>query len=407
MPRAGRSHQRQERARSAARQRLPLRRQQRHHRPVGLHPLQLQRQPRRAVARQPHAGLRDRAGVPQDDRVPLRPQVGQRQEEGVFARPVLGARRRQRVHRPQRLPAPAQPAVPLLAREGLPQGRVGMVEAVHTGPHGLLVDHQTGGGAGGPGPEGVLQLRRLLRRQGGMDVGDAPVEAVVGLVVAATGVGVPVHAAHVVTRVLEHEAVAPHHRGDAVVAAGEAEGEAAGVQQAGADRRVAAHSPAVLGPVGVIVEAGAPLRPRVVAGQRQEGVGPLEHRRQMLQTLRQVDVGVEEQGDRIGFPGHQPQPVGVGEAGVVAEEVAGHRPLRRGGRPVLHQKHQLADQRVLAVVGQAGIDLPLALRLARPVVLAVNDDAHTAAQFTAPGRMGEVCRAAPADQGNNTCGRRT
>ncbi len=104
-----------------------------------------------------------------------------------------------------------------------------------------------------------------------MHVAHTAVETDAGFVVGAGGAGLQVHAAHVIAGVAHPEAVAPHHIGDAVVAARIAQRKAAGIEQALRQLRIGPHTPHGLGPMRVVVEMEAGVA-RVVAGERQEGV---------------------------------------------------------------------------------------------------------------------------------------
>ena len=120
-----------------------------------------------------------------------------------------------------------------------------------------------------------------------MHVAHAAVEAIARFVIAAGRARLQMHAAHVVAGVAHMETMAPEHVRDAVVATGEAQREAAGIQQALRQFRIGPHAPHVLGPVGIVVEVEASPT-RVVAGQCQEHIRPIEGAAQLLEALIQI-----------------------------------------------------------------------------------------------------------------------
>ena len=156
-----------------------------------------------------------------------------------------------------------------------------------------LIDHHSRRSLLRARPQRELQLRIFVRCQARVHVAHAAIEAIAGFVVAPSRAGMQMHGAHVIAGVAHAEAVAPHHIGDAIVAARKAEREATGIEQALGELRIGAHAPHILRPVGVVVEMEAGV-PRVITGERQEGFRRVEACCQVLQPFIEIDVGIEQ-----------------------------------------------------------------------------------------------------------------
>ena len=150
--------------------------------------------------------------------------------------------------------SPGQPRALLLLQKLLRPLLLLGQQLVHPQIHGLLVHQHPRAGVARPRPQGVLQLRRLRQAQARMHIAHAAVKPVGVFVVGAHLISLVGQRFQLVAGVLHHQPVAPEHVGDTVVAARIADRKAARIQQAVFDRRIAAHRPGVLRPVGELVQ---------------------------------------------------------------------------------------------------------------------------------------------------------
>lgn len=230
-----------------------------------------------------------------------------------------------------------------------------------------------------------------------MHVGAGAEEAIAPAVVGAGREALVVHRLQVQGGIAQLQSVAPQHVGDAVVGTGPADRQLRGGLQVGVDRCIAADRPEVLAPVGIGLQPAPLLRAgRLPAGEGQRGAGIGQQPLELGKAVAQGDVGIGQQHDRLLAGGGQAQPVGEAQPPCQGPDLHRHGAVRGWWRPRFHPHHRGGQGGMAQVVGQAVVDLRLALRSAGPEPLQAKNDAH--GRFTGPATLAiarilpNVCR---------------